>query len=90
LRCCGRRWKQRFCAALKQRNTDDEKKAIREGRIPDDWVDKPAKLAQKDRDARWTIKYTKAKPKNDIAPQVDLAMPAFGYKNYVSIDARMG
>jgi len=77
-------------AAPKQRNTDDEKKAIREGRIPDDWVDKPAKLAQKDRDARWTIKYTKAKPKEDIAPQVDLAIPTFGYKNHVSIDRAHG
>ena len=53
-------------------------------------MDKPAKLAQKDCDARWTIKYTKAKPKNDIAPQVDVAMPAFGYKNYVSIDRAHG
>ena len=37
-------------AAPKQRNTLDEKKAIREGRIPDAWKDKPAKIAQKDRD----------------------------------------
>ena len=34
-------------------------------------------------DARWTIKYTKAKPKEDGVPQVDLAIPAFGYKNHV-------
>src|SRR3954471_4434083 len=33
------------------------------------------------RPARWTIKYTKAKPKEDGVPQVDLAIPAFGYKN---------
>lgn len=39
-------------AAPKQRNTIEEKKAIREGRVPDDWKDKPAKLAQKVRDAR--------------------------------------
>ncbi len=39
-------------AAPKQRNTDGEKKAIREGHIPDSWKEKPAKLAQKDRDAR--------------------------------------
>src|ERR1700730_4548330 len=43
-------------AAPKQLNTDDEKKAIEEGRVPEDWKEKPAKLAQKDRDARWTIK----------------------------------
>ena len=43
-------------AAPKQRNTIEEKKAIKEGRIPEAWRDKPAKLAQKDRDARWTVK----------------------------------
>ena len=73
-------------AAPKQRNTDGEKEAIREGHIPGGWKEKPAKLAQKDRDARWTIKYTKAKLKDDVAPQVDLAIPAFGYKNHISID----
>src|SRR4051794_18856432 len=56
-------------AAPKQRNTQEEKTAIREGRIPEGWKDKPAKLAQKDRDARWTIKYTKAKPQEDGALQ---------------------
>src|SRR5271170_6725867 len=35
-------------AAPKQRNTEEEKKAIKEGRIPDGWKDKPAKLRQKD------------------------------------------
>ena len=39
-------------AAPKQRNTDDEKAAIKQGRIPDPWKAKPAKLRQKDRDAR--------------------------------------
>ena len=48
-------------AAPKQRNTNSEKQAIKDGRIPEGWKDKPAKLAQKDRDARWTVKYTKAK-----------------------------
>ena len=41
-------------AALKQRNTSAEKRDIKEGRISAGWADKPAKLAQKDRDARWT------------------------------------
>jgi hypothetical protein len=49
-------------AAPRQRNTDDEKKAIKEGRVPDEWKDKPAKLRQKDCDARWTLNFTKAKP----------------------------
>jgi IS5 family transposase len=73
-------------AAPKQRNTNEEKQAIKHGRVPEAWQDKPAKLAQKDRDARWTVKYSKAKPRADGRPQVDLAIPAFGYKNHVSID----
>src|SRR3954454_8641294 len=77
-------------AAPKQRNTQEEKQALREGRIPADWKNKPAKFAQKDRDARWTIKYTKAKPKGDGVPQVDLAIPAFGYKNHIAIDRAHG
>ena len=75
-------------AAPKQRNTDGEKRDIKEGRIPAAWANKPAKLRQKDRDARWTVKYTKAKPSADGAPRVDLAVPAFGYKNHVGIDRR--
>ena len=66
-------------AAPKQRNTQAEKDAIKEGRVPESWADKPAKLAQKDRDARWSIKYTKAKPREDGAKMVDIAIPSFGY-----------
>ena len=33
-------------ACPKQRNTDAEKQAIKEGRIPEGWSDKPKKLAQ--------------------------------------------
>jgi transposase, IS5 family len=75
-------------AAPKQRNSKAEKQAIKEGRIPEGWKDKPAKLRQKDRDARWTIKYTKAKPREDGQPQVDLAIPQFGYQNHVGADRR--
>ena len=57
-------------AAPKQRNTDGEKRDIKEGRIPMEWAKKPAKLRQKDRDARWTVKYTKAKPNEAGAPRV--------------------
>src|ERR1035437_3665033 len=72
-------------AAPRQRNSEDEKKAIKQGHIPEDWKDKPAKLRQKDRDARWTVKFTKAKSREDgSTPPVDLAIPAFGYKNHVS------
>ena len=45
-------------SAPKQRNTDSEKAEVRAGRIPEAWKDKPAKLAQKDRDARWTVKFS--------------------------------
>src|SRR5690606_12403060 len=48
-------------AAPKQRNSDDEKADIKAGKIPDAWKEKPAKLRQKDRDARWTVKFSKAK-----------------------------
>ena len=77
-------------AAPKQRNTDGEKAEIKAGRIPEAWKDKPAKLAQKDRDARWTVKFSKAKPSDDGSPRIDLAVPAFGYKNHISIDRRHG
>src|SRR5215210_5283614 len=52
-------------ASPKQRNTDAEKREIKEGRVPPEWKAKPAKLAQKDRDARWTVKWSKAKPADD-------------------------
>ncbi len=48
-------------AAPKQRNNDGEKATIKEGRVPDEWKENPAKLRQKDRDARWTVKYSRAK-----------------------------
>jgi IS5 family transposase len=78
-------------AAPRQRNTNDEKKAIKEGRIPDEWKEKPAKLRHKDRDARWTVKFTKAKPREDgSSPTVDLAILVFGYQNHISIDRGFG
>ena len=42
-------------------------------------------------DARWTVKFTKAKPRDDGSmPPVDLAIPLFGYQNHVSIDRGFG
>ncbi|WP_425476052.1 transposase [Mesorhizobium yinganensis] len=71
-------------AAPKQRNTDAEKADIKAGKVPDAWKDKPAKLRQKDRDARWTVKFSKAKAAEDGKPQQrDIAIPAFGYKNHM-------
>ena len=77
-------------SAPKQRNTLAEKAAIKDGRIPEDWKANPAKLAQKDRAARWTVKYTKAKPREDGVKMVDIAIPSFGYKNHIGIDRRHG
>ena len=74
--------------ALKQRNIEDEKRALREGRIPEDWAKKLTKLRQKDRDARWTVKYAKAKPAADGAKRVDIAVLMFCYKNHLGIDRR--
>ncbi len=77
-------------SAPKQRNTDGEKADIRAGRVPEAWKDKPAKLAQKDRDARWTVKFSKAKPSDGGSPRIDIAVPSFGDKNHIGIDRRHG
>jgi len=78
-------------AAAKQRNSEEEKNDLKEGRIPEDWKAKPAKLRQKDRDARWTVKFSKAKERHDgTKPPVDIAIPTFGYQNHISIDRRFG
>jgi len=52
-------------------NTREENVAIKKGEVPEDWADKPAKLAQKDVDARWTKKHGKSH---------------YGYKNHVNVD----
>lgn len=75
-------------SAPKQRITKAEKQAIKEGRVPEAWQQKPAKLRQKDCDARWTVKTTKAKPREGETPLADLAIPAFGYQNHISADRR--
>ena len=78
-------------AAPKQRNTQDEKDAIKAGKTADEvWPDKPAKAAQKDTDARWTIKFAKARVAVGGKPQIDIAIPSFGYKNHIAIDQRFG
>ena len=78
-------------AAPRQRNSDGEKAEIKAGRIPRSWKERPAKLRQKDRDARWTVKFSKAKVGDDgNVHQRDIAVPHFGYKNHVSIDRRHG
>ena len=78
-------------AAPKQRNTQDEKDAIKAGKAAHEvWPDEPAKAAQKDVDARWTVKFAKARMAANGKPQIDIAIPSFGYKNHVAIDQRFG
>ena len=77
-------------SAARQRNADGGKADIRAGRIPAGRKDKPAKLAQKDRDARWTVKFSKAKPSDDGSPRIEIAVPSFGYKDHIGIDRRHG
>ncbi len=79
-------------AAPRQRNTDEEKHALKEGRSPKEWSANPKKLAQKDRDARWTLKRAKARPAGaeGSKPRVEIAIPVFGYKNHLSIDRAYG
>jgi hypothetical protein len=52
-------------ATPKQRNSDGEKADIKAGKVPDEWQKKLAKRRQKDRDARWTVKFSKTKADED-------------------------
>lgn len=64
-----------FAEAPRQRNSREENKTIKEGRIPEEWEgdDKKSrnKIAQKDTDARWTKKRDETH---------------FGYKDHVKVD----
>ena len=78
-------------AAPKQRNTAAEKAAIKEGKsAPEIWPDQPAKAAQKDIDARWTVKFAKARPLPGGRPGINIAIPSFGYKSSIAICRRYG
>ena len=56
--------------------------------MPSDWRDKPAKLRQTDRDARWS--QAKARLREDGTRHADIAIPVFGYKSPAGIDRRHG
>ena len=78
-------------AAPKQRNSEPEKAAVKEGKSAKEiWPEDPAKAAQKDTDARWTLKFAKARPAADGRPQPDIAIPSSGYKSSVSICRAFG
>jgi transposase, IS5 family len=78
--------------APKQRNTEDEKEAIKAGKTAAEiWPDEPNKAAQKDVDARWTLKIggtVRYRPDGTPLPQI--ALPVFGYKSHIGIDRRFG
>jgi IS5 family transposase len=67
-----------------------EKATLREGGLPADWSQ--PKRAQKDRDARWTPKRGRAKPKSEGTQRqaIPIAGPIFGYKSHIGIDRRHG
>jgi IS5 family transposase len=77
-------------AAPRQRMTEEEKRIVKGGGIPEDWKARPRKLAQKDRDARWTLKRGRKKKNPDGKLQMEIAIPVFGYKSHISTDRRHG
>ncbi len=78
--------------APKQRNTEDEKAAVKAGKSAKEiWPGKPNKVAPKDVDARWTLKVggkVRYRPDGTQLPMI--AVPTFGYKSHISIDRRFG
>lgn len=78
--------------APKQRNTEPEKAAVKEGKSAAEiWPDEPNKAVQKDVDARWTLKIGgKVRHRADGTPLPMIATPVFGYKSHISIDRRFG
>ena len=62
-----------FVEVPRQRNSREENQTIKGGEIPDDWKEDPAKLRQKDTEARWT-------KKNELT--------YYGYKDHVKVDTQ--
>jgi len=76
-------------AAPEQKLTADERAVVKAGGTPAGWS--KSKRRQKDRDARWTLKRGRARPKpEDGAARtgVEIAVPVFGYKSHLDIDRR--
>lgn len=78
--------------APKQRNTEEEMAAVKAGKSAKEiWPDQPNKAAQKDVDARWTLKIGgRIRYQPDGKPLPQIALPVFGYKSHISIDRRFG
>ena len=62
-----------FVEVPRQRNSREENQTIKEGKIPEDWKEDPAKLRQKDTEARWTKKNEQT---------------YYGYKDHVKVDTQ--
>jgi len=62
-----------FVEVPKQRNTKEENKEIKEGKIPESFTENTHKFSQKDTDARWT------KKGNDTY---------YGYKDHINADVK--
>ena len=82
-------------AAPRQHLTDKEKALIKEGKAAGKiWPDDPAKAAQKDIDARWTMKRGSLKRSEAgearVAAPAQIMVPMFGYKNRAGIDRTFG
>jgi IS5 family transposase len=60
-----------FIDVPRQRNTREENKEIKEGRVPEEWNDQENKKRQKDVDARWTEKNGEKH---------------YGYKDHIKVD----
>ena len=76
-------------AAPRQKLTADEKAVVKAGGTPAGWS--KAKRRQKDRDARWTLKRGRTRPKPEggaARTGVEIAVPVFGYKSHLNIDRR--
>ena len=60
-----------FVEVPRQRNSREENNQIKEGKVPAEWKENPAKESQKDTDARWTKKNEQT---------------FYGYKDHVKVD----
>jgi transposase, IS5 family len=66
-------------AAPKQRNSDEEKRQVKDGKSAAQiWPENPAKARQKDTSARWTVQFGKARLREDGRPMPNIAIPSFG------------
>jgi transposase, IS5 family len=62
-----------FIDAPRQRNSREENAQIKAGEVPPEWEKSPARLSQKDVEARWTKKNQEVH---------------YGYKNHLKVDAK--